>query len=237
MADSGGPTLSGDGGNNEGVAGSIGGDDDIIRIDPGAIDASASASGTTNANAKPGYGPNGRKLRKDGTERAAKGSGGNARASTEAKAGIPVDALAGTIVGLHALLSATLKIPELALAQSEGQVLASALANLQRYYPVHVTEKALAWGNVFSALGIVYGTRLGAMMARQKAERQDARSPNNVVRPPQFQQRPTVQQPPAQQPVVATPDGDPVSAAPSNSGARAMDNAERVFASLPPELI
>jgi hypothetical protein len=140
---------------------------------------------------------------------------------------------------VHALLSATLKIPELALDPKEGQHLASALANLQRYYPVHVTEKALAWGNVFSALGLVYGTRFAAMRVRMASERKNAQAPGNVIRPQAFQPRATVQmpQPQSAQSEVMTPDGDPVASAPIGGSAQPRDIGDRIFSATPPELM
>lgn len=139
---------------------------------------------------------------------------------------------------MHALLSATLQIPELALADEEGKALANALANLQRFYPVHVTEKALAWSNMLSAVGMIYGTRVGAYTTRRATERKTA-GPTNVIRPQQFSQarQPSPNAQPIQQPVIQTPDGDPVQAAPNAATARAMDATERLFQNTPPEMI
>jgi hypothetical protein len=239
MADGNGAAFNATGGNNSALGSSIGGDDGIIRIDPGAIDASATAAGYAETT-KPGYGPNGRKLRKDGQERRAKGESGNASTPRAAQATFPVEALAGTIVGIHALLSASLKIPELSLDPKEGAHLAAALANLQRYYPVHVTEKALAWGNVFSALGLVYGTRFAAMRVRIASERKNSNSASNIVRPAAFQQpRPTVHAPQPQpaQSEVMTPDGDPVAPMPTGATAQPRDIGDRIFSATPPELM
>lgn len=134
---------------------------------------------------------------------------------------------------MHALLSATLKVPELSLDPKEGQALAVAFANLQRFYPVHVTEKALAWANVMSAVGMVYGTRIAAIGARKAAEKRNAPS-SNIIRPAVFQQRPPIMTPQAP---VATPDHDPTQASPQTVTARPSNSADEVFSRLPPELI
>lgn len=238
MASVNGPANNGSGGNQPEVGNSIGGSDDIIRIDPGAIDTASAESGGSTATHRAGYGPNGRKLRKDGTERAARQSG-NASAGPTTKAALPVDALAGTIVGVHALLSATLKVPELALDPKEGAQLAAALANLQRFYPVHVTEKALAWGQVFTALGMIYGTRIAAVGARRSAEKKQG---DNVIRPQAFQRppQPTVQQPQQAAPTspVQMPDGDDLATAkPQMNTPRPPSGADQVFVNTPPHLM
>jgi hypothetical protein len=239
MADSSGPAFNGRGGTSESVGSTISGGDDIIRIDPGAIDASAAAE-TGNTTVRPGYGPNGRKLNKDGTERKAKGTGRATNANPAPQASFSVEALAGTIAGVHALLSATLKIPELALDPKESVQLASALANLQRFYPVIISEKSLAIGNVMMAVGLIYGTRIAAIGARKSAER---RQGDNVIRPQAFQRppQPTVQQPPQQAASAAPPmmpDGDDLATQkPPQVTPRSVNPADQVFVATPPHLM
>lgn len=241
MADDNGNSPFRNGGGTAPIASGITEIDDIIRIDPGAIDAGTE---TPSVGSKPGYGPNGRKLNKDGTERAARGTGsgqGRTRAYTSnPQATLPVEALAGTIMGLHALMSATLKIPELALDPREGAQLAGALANLQKFYPVAVTEKALAWGNVLTAVGMIYGTRVAAIGARRAAERRgQPHAPQSAtVLRPNFRPAPTAPAqgaPPAPTPNITTPDGDPVQG--QTPGAQPRNSSEAVFASIPPELM
>lgn len=140
-------------------------------------------------------------------------------------------------MGLHALLSATLKVPELALDPREGAQLAAALANLQKFYPVHVTEKALAWGNMLTAVGMIYGTRFAAISARKAAERKNPQPQRgaDIIRPNfQASPRPTVTTPP---PNVLTPDGDPTQAAPVAPQPQHRDATEAMFAATPPELM
>lgn len=240
MADGGGFETRGNGGTTEQVGSSIRGSDDVIRIDPGVIDASATAATERSNTTRPGYGPNGRKLNRDGSERKQRTSkGGNASATGTAQATFSVEALAGTIVAQHAILSTLLKVPELSIDPREAQQLAAALANLQRFYPVVISEKALAWGNVISAIGMIYGTRVMAYGARKAAERKQNPQGATVIRPQQFQQRPQPQpQPRAQRPEIITPDGDPVAAAtPQNSAPRPETAGDAAFQSIPPELI
>lgn len=218
------------------VESSITGSDGIIRIDPAAIDAAHSGHEPPAVGSRPGYGPNGRKLNKDGTERKAKGSGGNAAPARAQAPPLSVDTLTFAIVGIHALLATTLKVPELALDPREGTQLALALQNLQRFYNIQMTEKALAWSNLTMTCATIYATRAAAIGARMKMEARNPR-PDNVIRPQQFRQ--TVVTPePMRQPSAApmTPDGDPVQAAPPiNETPKNMGDA--VFASIDPAYI
>jgi hypothetical protein len=233
MANSSGPTANGGYGSQSSIGGSNGGSDDVIRIDPGAIDASATENGGSNP--KPGYGPNGRKLNRDGSERAQRGSAGRASPRAAApQAPLSVDALAFSITGIHALLSATLQIPELALDKSEGDALAKALANLQRFYNIQVTEKALAWSNLAMTLATVYGTRLGAIAARKAADKRPKPAGATILRP-DFQRPP---QPSVMTPAPSmSPDGDPTSAPPIDGGAKPTTVGDNIFASTPADLI
>lgn len=231
MANGNGATDGNAGGNQSSVGGSIQGDDGIIRIDPAAVDAAAGTVAPNVGNTKPGYGPNGRKLNKDGTERKAKGTGGNAPASTQAAPPLSIDAATFSLVGIHAMLATVLGIKELALDPTEGKQMALALQNLQRFYNIQVTEKALAWSNMGMTLMAVYGTRAAAFAARKAAEaKTNPRTSGTVIRPQQFQARPTVVEP-----AVMSPDGDPAQAAPV--GVKPGTNGEAAFASTPPEFM
>lgn len=220
------------------VAGSISGSDGIIRVDPAAIDNAHASAGIEPpaVGSRAGYGPNGRKLNKDGTERKAKGSGGNAAAPRTQAPPLSVDTLTFAIVGIHTLLATTLKVPELALDPREGQQLALALQNLQRFYNIQMTEKALAWSNLTMTCATIYATRAAAIAARMKMEARNPRQ-DNVIRPQQF--RPAVVTPAPMTPPQAaplTPDGDPVSAAPPvNEAPKSAGDA--LFASIDPAYI
>lgn len=240
MATGDGNPFGGIGGNQSSASGKADGGDGVIRIDPADIDAAA-GSETASVGTRPGYGPNGRKLRKDGTERAARGGGGgNASGTTTPKTTFPVEAMSGTILGMHAILSTVLKTPELALDPREAAQLGAALANLQQFYPVSVTAKALAWANLLTAGGMIYGTRIAAIAARKAKETRERGGGGQVIRP-DFRPRPgPMPQPqPAPQPTpfVVSPDGDPVAPAPQRATEKPQSAGDAAFANTPPELI
>jgi len=133
-------------------------------------------------------------------------------------------------------LATTLKVPELALDPREGQQLALALQNLQRFYNIQMTEKALAWSNLTMTCATIYATRAAAIGARLKHEKQNPRQ-DNIIRPQQF--RPAVVTPAPMTPPQAAPlmpDGDPVQAAPPvNEAPKSAGDA--IFASIDPAYI
>jgi hypothetical protein len=65
------------------------------------------------------------------------------------------------------MLAALTKIEELAIEQDEAVTLGNAIATLAPFYNIEASAKVLAWGNMLSALGMVYGTRLIAIRARR----------------------------------------------------------------------
>lgn len=237
MAERDGSEIGNNGGSTNQVGSGFGGSDDVIRIDPGAID---TASGTAETvAARGGYGPNGRKLNKDGTERKAKGSGRTNASASAAQAPFPVDMVAAQIVAAHALLSFALKAPELALDPREGKTLAEAMANLQQFYPhVQIAPKTMAWGNMFSALGLVYGGRFLAIASKKK-ETRAPQSTADVIRPAQFQQPRTHVTPPPASPFVAMPDGDDLATPNAHivPQGKPVNAAERAFSETPPEML
>lgn len=60
--------------------------------------------------------------------------------------------------------------PELALDEPEAKQLAGAITEVSRHYAINVDEKTMAWGQLFIAIGMIYGTRLIAVRTRKKTE-------------------------------------------------------------------
>lgn len=69
------------------------------------------------------------------------------------------------------MLAAITKTPEFGIETSEAEQIAKAYATLAEFYPsLKQSEKTIAWVNMFSALGMVYGTRAVAIYKRKKME-------------------------------------------------------------------
>lgn len=79
------------------------------------------------------------------------------------------------MLSTHAMLSAALEVPELELEEKEAGAIAQSLVEVQRFYPVGIDEKTLAWINLITVLGGVYGTRYAAVRVRKKREKEEAR--------------------------------------------------------------
>lgn len=76
---------------------------------------------------------------------------------------------------------AAIKIPEMAMTESEATAVAKAYADVAEFYPMlQQTAKAAAWTELFAALGMVYGLRLVAI--RNRMMKTPAANPDNVVR-------------------------------------------------------
>jgi hypothetical protein len=76
------------------------------------------------------------------------------------------------------MVAGATQIPELALDKSEASQLASALKNVEQYYPMKISGKTLAWINLCMVAGSVYGARIVAYSARVSAEKPVEQPPN-----------------------------------------------------------
>jgi hypothetical protein len=104
-----------------------------------------------------------------------KGSGkGKAQASND----IDSESLNTLLFNIHGMLAAATGIEQLALANEESQALAKSVANLQQFYPMRVSAKALAWTNLAMVAGNIYGSRAVAIYADMKAKEKE-QSPDN----------------------------------------------------------
>ena len=111
-----------------------------------------------------------------------KGSGkGKAQASND----IDSESLNTLLFNIHGMLAAATGIEQLALANEESQALAKSVANLQQFYPMRVSAKALAWTNFAMVAGNIYGSRAVSIYAEMKARdrEQGQDHPDNNVHP------------------------------------------------------
>lgn len=103
--------------------------------------------------------------------KAGSGSGG---AGSSRKASNLADAtatLSRTLLMLHLGISAATKTPEMALDQSEADLLAEATVNVLREFDIQPNPKAEAIIGLIVAAGTVYGPRYYLINARQKTEK------------------------------------------------------------------
>lgn len=78
------------------------------------------------------------------------------------------------------MLAAITKTPEFGIETSEAEQIAKAYATLAEFYPsLRQSEKTIAWVNMFSALGMVYGTRAVAIYKRKKMEAETENIPGS----------------------------------------------------------
>lgn len=75
---------------------------------------------------------------------------------------------------------AALKIPEMEVTLSECETVAKAYADVAEFYPaLQQTAKAAAFGELIAALGLVYGTRVAAIIKNRVSAKPEG---DNVVK-------------------------------------------------------
>ena len=75
------------------------------------------------------------------------------------------------ILAVHSALAALTTIRELELEEDEARKLSNASKEVLRYYPIGMSDKALAWVNLGVVACGIYGTRIMAYSVRRAAER------------------------------------------------------------------
>lgn len=106
-----------------------------------------------------------------------KGSG--AKAQTGKASQLDVGSVEVLLFNIHGLLAAATGYDKIAINETEAGTLAKAVANVQQFYPMHVSAKAMAWTNLIMVAGTVYGSRAVAIWADMK--QQPAQQQNNVT--------------------------------------------------------
>lgn len=122
----------------------------------------------------------------DGTPRRKRGprkGGGSGSSASASKNPISVSGIEALLFSTHAIISAALHTPELALEKVESQVLAEATANVARHYPTSISAKTIDWAALATCLAFTYGPR--AVMIRQRLDAEREQRARNQ-RPAEF---------------------------------------------------
>lgn len=104
-------------------------------------------------------------------KRGRKGTGSGSSGSAS-KNPVSVSGIEALLFSTHAILSAALHTPELALEKTESQALAEATANVARHYPTSISAKTIDWAALATCLAFTYGPRAVMIRQRLDAERE-----------------------------------------------------------------
>ncbi len=100
------------------------------------------------------------------------GGGGGTRVTTQKKAVSlsAVKEIAGALSFFHTLTANLIKVPELAMGDTEALMLAEAVDGVLESHEVEIDPRAIAWTKLAGVVSIVYGSRFMAYNARMKEE-------------------------------------------------------------------
>jgi hypothetical protein len=76
---------------------------------------------------------------------------------------------------MHLMMASFLKIEELSLSDVEARKLAKAMQRVAELYDIEATERTIAWVNLITCMGGIYGTRAFAYSMRKKREAEEAK--------------------------------------------------------------
>lgn len=125
---------------------------------------------------------------------------GSGSASGRAKAAPAVNTIEQSLIGIHALLAAMTKTPELALDSDESKPLAVAVSEVAKHYDIPgLDAKTVAWMGLIMVAGKIYVPRVMLVQQRLEREKQE-RKPSNVVKLVEPEQPKPVKQPKSKQP-------------------------------------
>lgn len=81
------------------------------------------------------------------------------------------------------MLAAITKTQELAIDQTEANMLATGIANVSRHYDFAATQKSIDWANLLMVAGTIYGTRIYALRAKRppRPAKQNSAAPGPVA--------------------------------------------------------
>jgi hypothetical protein len=89
---------------------------------------------------------------------------------TEAQKKGNLAGLESLLYSLHSMGAGIFACPELQIAESEAKLLADAAARVAVLYDTTINPRVMAWSNLLSVVGMVYGTRIWSIRARWKDE-------------------------------------------------------------------
>lgn len=81
------------------------------------------------------------------------------------------------IVGVHKLLATLTNNPVVAITDTEGEALANAAADIIEEYQLAVSRRAILWGNLIGACGLIYGPKIMVAMKSRPAKAPPAPKP------------------------------------------------------------
>lgn len=84
---------------------------------------------------------------------------------------LDVDLFARQLKGWHLMAAQFFKNPLLAIEDGEALSLAAALKDVMALHSINVSPSTLAYLKLIGAVGMIYGPRVGLMMAAMKAEK------------------------------------------------------------------
>lgn len=107
-------------------------------------------------------------------------SGSSSRTSSAKTTKEGASDLTAILMSIHMMGATLLKVPELNLEQAEAEKLGKAIARVQSLYDMPIlSEKQLAWINLLTVGGAVYGPRFIAYSITQK--KKQAAKPNGAT--------------------------------------------------------
>lgn len=120
------------------------------------------------------------KINTDGTFRRKRGrkAGGNSAKNSHP---VNIAGIESVLLSMHAMMAAGLQAPEMAIEADEAKMLAEAVAEVQRHYPMVIDPRVMAWVNLVSAAGMVYGPRVYMIRKRKIAEAEMAKEKPNSL--------------------------------------------------------
>ena len=146
----------------DGIADSSADENGLIIIDP--IEFGGDGAGSD-------IGSNGDTSGEPRKRRGRKPGSGSARSGkTQA---LDINGIEKILFSTHMLLAGLVKTPELALDANEASELAKAIGSVSRHYDVSASAKTVDIANLVMVCGMVYGTRLLAVRARTRKEKND----------------------------------------------------------------
>lgn len=106
-------------------------------------------------------------------KRGKRGSGSNGGRAKSAKSSkTSVEGIERALVGIHGMIAAFVKAPELALEKDESKPYAEAVAEVAKHYDIpEVADVTMAWIGLAMVMGTIYGPRYILIQQRLRGER------------------------------------------------------------------
>jgi hypothetical protein len=93
---------------------------------------------------------------------------------TDTPRSVNVSGVEKILLSVHAVVAATLSVPELALEEKEAKELSAAIAAVSEQYLIVLAPKTAAWIELSKVLGVVYGPRAVSIWLRTQDTKKKA---------------------------------------------------------------